>query len=372
MRIGLDAHAAEQDGSGNCTYIRGLLRALLALDRENDYILYINDRNHRFYRDLAPAPRVTLRPLGPKNPLLRIPVSLAKATYADRLDILHVQYIAPPRHRGKLVATIHDLGFLHLPETFPRFFVWRSKVLVRRTARRADRIVVGSEFTKEDLVARYGVASEKIAVIRYGVSPRFGEPQSPEKTRQILEKYRIQPPYILSVGRLNPRKNILSLAAAFGRLKAENRIAHQLVVVGKADYRAARTAAALGTTEGGTIVLAGYVPDDDLPALYQAADVFVYPSLFEGGGLPILEAMAAGTPVVAARSTALPETVGDAGILVDPLNAGELADKLLRLALDRNARDDLKRRGLARAATFTWQAAAERTLQTYRELFSGA
>jgi glycosyltransferase involved in cell wall biosynthesis len=372
MRIGLDAHAAEQDGSGNCTYIRGLIRALLALDRENEYILYINDKNHRFYRELAPMPRLKLRPLGPKNPLVRIPLSLARATYADRPDILHVQYIAPPWHRGKLVATIHDLGFLHVPETFPRFFVWRSKWLVRRTARKADKVIVGSEYSKDDLVVSYGVDANKVAVIRYGVSPRFGEPQSPEKTQQVLQKYRVQPPFILAVGRLNPRKNLLSLATAFGRLKAEERIPHQLVVAGKADYQAARTEAALGETGGRDIVLAGYVPDDDLPALYQAADVFVYPSLFEGGGLPILEAMAAGTPVIAARTSALPETVGDAGILVDPLNVDELARELLRLALDRNTRSDLKRKGLARSATFSWQAAAERTLETYREVFSEA
>lgn len=372
MKIGIDGHAAEQDGSGNCTYIRGLLQALLALDRENDYILYINDKNHRFYKELAPAARVKLRPLGARNPLIRIPLSLGRATYADRLDVLHVQYIAPPWHRGKLVATIHDLGFLHLPKTFPFFFVWRSKMLVRRTAQRAEKIIVGSEFSKVDLVAKYGIAADKIAVIQYGVSSRFGELQSPEKTQQVLQKYRVQRPYILSVGRLNPRKNLLSLVAAFGRLKAENRIPHKLVVVGKADYQAARAEAALRGTEGRDIVLAGYVPDEDLPPLYQAAEVFVYPSLFEGGGLPILEAMAAGTPVIAAKTSAIPETVGEAGILVDPLNVDELARELLRLSLDRNARSDLRRKGLVRAAAFSWQTTAERTLEIYRALFSEA
>ena len=372
MRIGIDVHAAEQDGSGNCTYIRGLVEALLSQDFENEYILYIIDRNHRFYRNIRQDAKVRLRSLRVENPLVRIPLFLGRATQRDSLDILHVQFIAPPRHRGKLVATIHDLGFLHLPRTFARFFVWRSRMFIRQTARRAARIITGSQFSKTDIAARYGLAPGKIEVIPCGVSPRFGEAQDTSRIQKTLAKYQIRPPYILSVSRLNPRKNLVSLAGAFSRLKSELHLPHQLVLAGRSDYKTARTVALIKKAAGADILLAGFVDDEDLPALYQGADIFVYPSLFEGAGLPVLEAMAAGVPVIASNTTSLPEIVGDAGIAINPLSVDEIAQAIRRLATDRELREECRRKGRARAAGFTWDKAAQKTLRIYQELFSGS
>jgi glycosyltransferase involved in cell wall biosynthesis len=372
MRIGIDSHAAERDGSGNCTYIRGLLRALLDLDAENEYILYVVDQKHRFYQEIRPDDRIRLRPLPVESPLARIPFFLGWASLRDRLDVLHVQFIAPPWHGGRLVATVHDLAFLRVPETFSRFFVFRSRVLVQRTARRADRIITGSRFSQHELAGEYGLPLEKISVIPYGISSRFGEPRDRGFSQAVLRKYRIRPPYILSVGRLNPRKNLVSLAVAFARLKAEAALPHSLVLAGKNDYRTASIVASLKETAGRDIVLAGYIEDEDLPALYQGADVFVYPSLFEGVGLPPLEAMSAGVPVVTSNSSSLPETVGEAGILVDPLNEAEIAGAILRLTRDKSLREELIRKGRMRAAGFSWPDAARRTLKTYQDVVSGA
>jgi glycosyltransferase involved in cell wall biosynthesis len=372
MRIGIDVHAAERDGSGNCTYVRGLLQALLSQDFENEYILYAIDKKHRFYRDIRLDAKVRLRPLPVENPLIRIPLFLGRATYRDALDILHVQFIAPPRHKGRLVATIHDLSFLHVPETFTRFFVFRSRMFIRQTARRAAKIITGSQFSKEDISTRYSLLPEKIEVIPYGVSPRFSEAQSLERIQKTLAKYQIRQPYILSVGRMNPRKNLVSLSSAFSRLKSEMNLTHQLVLAGKDDYETARTIASIKNAGGRGVVLTGFVDEDDLPALYQGADIFVYPSLFEGVGLPALEAMAAGVPVIASNSSSLPEMIGDAGIVIDPLSVNEIAEALRRLVSDKNLKEECRRKGQKRAAEFSWENAARKTLRIYQGLFSGS
>jgi len=369
MRIGIDVHAAEQEGSGNCTYIRGLVEALLSQDFENEYILYVIDKNHRFYKNISRDARVRIHSLPVENPLIRIPLFLACATHRDALDILHVQFIAPPRHRGKLVATIHDLGFLHMPRTFARFFVFRSRLFIRQTARRSAKVITGSQFSKSDISARYGLAPEKIAVIPCGVSSRFGEAHEPGRLQKTLAKHKIRQPYILSVSRLNPRKNLVSLASAFSRLKSELNLPHQLVLAGRGDYETARTIASIREAAGVDVILTGFVDDEDLPSLYQGADIFVYPSLFEGAGLPVLEAMAAGVPVIASNTSSLPETVGDAGLTVDPLSVDEIAQAIGRLATDHDLKEECRRKGRLRAAEFSWVTPARKTLRIYQELF---
>jgi len=366
MKIGIDVHAAEADGSGNCTYIRQTLKALFALDPPHDFVLYATDKGHPFYGELPSRPNIRLREIRVTSPLVRIPFCLARATYRDKLDVLHVQYIAPPFHRGKLVATIHDLAFLRVPETFSRFFVWRSKVFVRRTARRAARVITGSRYSYDDLIATYGLDARKLELIPYGVSPEFGR-GGDGRDAAVVAAHGIRPPYILCVGRLNPRKNLVSLARAFERMRAETGLPHQLVIVGKEDFETSKTLTAIQEVRR-DIVLTGYVPDADLPALYRKAEIFIYPSLFEGGGLPLLEAMAAGVPVVAARATSLPEIVGDAGILVDPLDEGEIRAALIRLATAANLREEFRNKGRARAALFSWDVAARKTLAVYERI----
>jgi glycosyltransferase involved in cell wall biosynthesis len=369
MRIGIDVHAAEADGTGNASYIRGLIGGLLSVAASHDLILYATDRNYPFYRTIeGRGARVVLRELRPRTPLIRIPVALALAAARDALDVLHVQYVAPPLLRGRLVATIHDLGFLRVPATFSRTFVKRSTVLVRRTARRADRVITGSEFSREDLIAEYGLTPERVAVVPYGVGPEFFAPGegSRSEAAPVLERLGIVKPFILSVGRLNPRKNLPALARAFDRMKKATGLPHRLVLAGPEDYRTGETLSAVSGASSDVIV-AGLVPAADLPLLYREAEIFVYPSLFEGGGLPVLEAMAAGTPVVASKTSSLPEMVGDAGMLVDPESVDDIARALVRLSTDPGLRDTLREKGRARARTMTWESAARATLRVYEE-----
>ena len=363
MNIGIDVHAAEADGSGNCTYIRRTLKALFALDPPHDFILYATDKHHPFYGEIPRRPNIRLREIPVSQALIRIPVFLARATVRDKLDVLHVQYIAPPFHRGKLVATIHDLAFLHVPETFSKFFVRRSKVFVRRTARKAARVITGSRYSHDDIVGAYGLDPRKIEIIPYGVSPEFSHGDG-GRDDAVIAARGLHPPYVLCVGRLNPRKNLISLARAFERMKGGAGLPHQLVIVGKEDFETTQTLAAIQNIRR-DIVLTGYVPDAELPALYRKADIFIYPSLFEGGGLPLLEAMAAGVPSIASNATSLPEIIGDAGILVDPLSEDDIGRALIRMATDPALREECRKKGRSRAGLFSWDSAARKTLQVY-------
>ena len=368
MRIGIDAHAAEQDGSGNCTYIRNLIRTLPAIGPGHEFIFYVTDRNHRFYRELPKQPNVRWRALRFGHPLVRIPFGLAAASFRDALDVLHVQYIAPPFHRGKLVATIHDLGFLHVPRTFSRFFVARSKFLVRQTARRAARVITGSAYSRNDILGTYGLNGRKVDIVSCGVAPDFFQDVDPGRIRSLLAKYGIRRPYILAVGRLNPRKNLVSLARAFARAKSEGGLPHRLVIAGKEDFEAAKIISAIRDIDGGDIVLTGFVPDEDLPALYSGAEMLVYPSHFEGVGLPVLEAMATGIPVITSDASSLPEILGDAGIAVDPGNEDALAGAMVRLAQDESVREEFQKKGRLRSREFSWDAAAQKILKIYEEV----
>jgi glycosyltransferase involved in cell wall biosynthesis len=370
MKIGIDAHAAESDGSGNCTYIRNVLRELRQVDTRNDYVLYVTNSRHPFYSDFRSYANFKIKQLAWKNPLIRIPVALALETWKDNLDILHVQYIAPPFHKGKLVATIHDLGFLHVPESFSRFEVLRSKILIRMTARRSGKIITGSHFSKNDIAERYDIDPGRIAVISHGVSPDFKPEGDPAATQKILIKYGIQKPYILCVGRLNPRKNLTALVKAFALVKKERAIPHKLVIAGKEDYatrKIIQTIEASGNPDD--VRLTGFVEDADLPSLYNGADVFLYPSLFEGVGLPVLEAMSSGVPVIASDSSSLKEIVGGAGLLVDPLDTKELRDALYKIIVDRELRENYIARGTARAEKFSWLSTARHTLNVYESLY---
>ncbi len=376
MKIGIDAHAAEREGSGNCTYIQNLLKSLIQIDDRNEYILYATRKHHPFYQIFKPYQNQVLIKEPPfpalKNPVLRIPLWLARETYKDSLDVLHVQYIAPPFHKGALVATIHDLGFIHVPETFSRWEVFRSKLLVRMTAKKSKTIITGSQFTRQNILQAYCLPSDKVEAVPLGVSPSTSAPQKtakkPLEAQKTLRKYKIQNPYILTVGRLNPRKNLVTLVKAFSLLKQEKQIPHQLVIAGKHDFNTRKVIQSIQNTPASpNILFTGLVSNQELWNLYKEADVFIYPSLFEGVGLPVLEAMSAGVPVITSNSSSLQETAGDAAILVNPLDPHEISQALDRLISSQNLRQAYAEKGTSRAKKFSWHSTAEQTLKVYEK-----
>ncbi len=373
MHIGIDAHAIGARQGGNETYIRGLIEALAELDAVNRYTIYIANRAAAAeWRERLAArhPNFGVRLLPPPTPLVRVPVFLAWELRRRPVDVLHVQYTAPPFCPCPVVATIHDLAFEHLPETFTRRGAFQLKLTVRRTARRAARIATVSEYSRQDLLRTYGLPPEKVAVTYNGIDKHFTPaPAAPGEAEAIRRRFGIGRDYLLAVGSLQPRKNLERLIRVYAGLRSRDAsFRHQLVLVGRKLWLADGIFAEVRRQPwADDVILTDYVEDGALAALYRGAAAFVYPSLFEGFGLPPLEAMACGVPVVTSDTSSLPEVTGGAALLVDPLQEESLAAALLRVVGDEPLRARLRAAGLAQAAKFTWREAAEITLRLYRE-----
>ncbi len=228
-----------------------------------------------------------------------------------------------------------------------------------------------SEFCRKDIIDRYGLPEDKVVVTYDGVDARFFEPATPGEIEQTRKKYGIGDAYILTVGNLQPRKNLVRLIAAYSRLRrARPDIRHQLVIVGKKAWKYHPIMKSVKDSPwADDIILTDYIPDEDLPALYRGAAVMAYPSMFEGFGLPPLEAMACGTPVVVSDRSALPEVVGGAGIKVYPYDVEEIASAIAAVLLDEDVAAWFGRAGEKRATRFTWEQCAKRTMQVYEEVY---
>jgi glycosyltransferase involved in cell wall biosynthesis len=371
VRFGIDSHSAEREGEGNTTYTRHLIAALLAAGGDDDVALFAGNPAHPFYRSLPSRHGSPVVRVPQARGIARLGWALARAASRARIDVLHVQYVAPLWYRGPLVVTVHDLGYLHVPESFPLGLRVALRTLVPPSIKRAALIVAVSEFTRRDIVARYRIPPEKVVVTPEGADARF-RPRSTEETVSVLARYGLQPGFVFSLGRLNRRKNLERLLQAYARLRRDGLVDVPLVIGGKPDYgleETLRRARSSGASSG--VRFAGLISDEDLPVFYSGAACFVYPSLFEGFGLPALEAMACGTPVIASDRTAIPEVVGDAALSVNPESVDALAEAMRRVLTDRDLAMDLSRRGLARSRQFTWAEAARLTREAYREAARG-
>ncbi|MFS8085526.1 MAG: glycosyltransferase family 4 protein [Acidobacteriota bacterium] len=367
MHIAIDAHSVGAELGGNESYAINLIEALAQIDPTNQYTLYVTTRTavERF-SDRWPNFKVTRTP--PHTPLVRIPVTLSRELRRHPVDVLHVQYTAPPFAPCPLVATIHDLAFEHLPETFKRRSWIQLRLTVRATARHAAQIITVSEYSRADIIATYGIAPERVTVTPQAAPPHFARVINGNELRRVREGYGIAKEYILSLCSIQPRKNLVRLIEAYTSLRRDRPAGEfpQLVLAGKRAWLDRETIRAAERNAGDRdIVFTGYVPDQELPALYSGAICFVYPSYFEGFGLPVVEAMQCGVPVIAGNRTSLPEVVEDAGVLVDPFDERELATAIARVIDNPDYRAQLSVKGLKRAKAFAWTTTARLTLQVY-------
>jgi glycosyltransferase involved in cell wall biosynthesis len=246
---------------------------------------------------------------------------------------------------------------------------------VRRTAKKAARIATVSEYSRQDLLNIYKLTPEKVAVTYNGIGSSFvPRPAVPNEAEEIRRRFGVSRDFLLAVGSLQPRKNLVRLIRAYARLRGEREdFSPQLVIVGRKLWLASEIFDEVKRQRwADDVILTGYVTDADLPALYRAARAFVYPSLFEGFGLPPLEAMACGTPVVTSDVSSLPEVAGDAALLIDPNDERALADALIEIVNNEGLRAELREKGIAQAKKFTWREAAEKTLSLYREAYGAA
>jgi glycosyltransferase involved in cell wall biosynthesis len=376
MRIGIDAHAIGARQGGNETYIRGLIKSLAEIDGDNLYTIYLaNASAAAQWREefTNQHKNFSVRLLPPPTPLVRVPVYLTYELFMRPVDVLHVQYTAPPLCRMPVVVTIHDLAFERMPETFTRRGSFQLKLTVRRTAKKASRIATVSEYSRQDLLSVYKLPPEKVVVTYNGVESHFTPlPHVPNEAREIRERYGIARDFLLAVGSLQPRKNLVRLIRAYAKLRsARADFTPQLVIVGRRLWLTHEIFDEVKRHRwADDVILTGYVADEDLPALYRAARAFVYPSLFEGFGLPPLEAMACGTPVVTSAVSSLPEVTGGAALLIDPNDEQSLASAMVEIVSDDLLRAQLREKGIAQAKKFTWRDAAEKTLRLYQEAYA--
>jgi glycosyltransferase involved in cell wall biosynthesis len=369
LRIAIDAHSVGTGLGGNESYATNLVEALAEIDTVNQYTLYVTRReavdrfSHRW-------PNFSVRATLPHTPLIRIPLTLSAELRRHPVDVLHVQFTAPPFAPCPVVVSIHDLSFEHLPQTFKKRSRAQLRLTVRRSARKASQVVALSEHARSDILDTYGLKPDKVSVIPLAPPPHFGPVTDQGELQRVRQTYDIDSDYILSVGSIQPRKNLSRLIAAYSslrRARPEGKLP-KLVLVGKCAWlydELLRTIKELEVCN--SVILTGYVPEADLPALYSGALCFVYPSYFEGFGLPPLEAMKCGAAVIAGNRTSLPEVLGDAGMLVDPFNVGDIALAIEKVISDSNLRSQLRVKGLERAQLFDWRETARQTLAVYEK-----
>lgn len=366
LRPALDAHVVGRRMTGNETYIVNLAEALA---RQPDVapIVYL-DEGVRWPNPGGPD----VRWLSARAPYLRIPLELPRRAAQDHVDLLHVQYVAPPLASLPVVTAIHDLSFEDVPGLFRRRTELRLKVFVRMAARRSAGIITISEFTRSRIIKRFHVDPSLIHVTPLGVDRRWIRIPS-DQTQAALDGLDLPGDFVLTVGNVHPRKNIPRLIRALAAAREAGVGDVHLVLAGQAGWRAIDVDAAIASVDGERWVhRLGYVDERVLLALHSAARVVAYVSLYEGFGLPVLEALACGAVVVASETTAIPEVAGDAAVLVDPADEQSITNGLVRALTETDLRDRLAIAGPLRAASFTWDACAEATVAAYRAALARA
>lgn len=368
--ICIDARKVEDFGIG--TYIRNLVRNLAEIDDENRYFLLTRVPPKEFPLDLPDnfhlhqerSPVYSLREL----------VTMTWKLAHMRVDLYHsTHYVLPLWVTGPVVATIHDIIHLLYPEFLPsRLAFFYAQRMIRRTLSRSDRVIAVSRNTKNDLTHHFDVDGSKIQVVYNGVDDTFRRPLADEEIERWLRQLEIRRPYVLFVGNAaKPHKNLDNVVQAYARARKSCSFEAPLVCVGEregVEFKIRQRAEQLGIPD--KVKLLGHVAGEALPAIYQGASLFVYPTLYEGFGLPVIEAMASGTPVITSNTSALKEVAEGHAHLVNPLDVGDMADAIAQCMADPDHRESLAKLGRRRAEDFQWRRTAERTLEIYRQVLA--
>lgn len=365
MRVVIDARKIHDFGIG--TYIRNILRQLSRLDSTNEYVLICRARDRELATSFGENFRVVVNQARPYS--IREQVSIPWTLLQVRADVFHEpHYVLPPLAWCRSVVTIHDCIHLRFPQYLPK----RGGLAYARTqmglaARRSDRILTVSEASKRDILEFFDVPPGKVTVIHNAIDDRFSVPPPEDAVRRVRERYQLEGPFALYVGNVKPHKNVERLIDAVHLVRQSGLDDLRLVVIGDELSKNASLRRAVHRYNLHKYVrFLGFLPDDLLAIVYRLAAVFVFPSLYEGFGLPPLEAMASGTPVVTSNVSSLPEVAGDAALLVDPTSPDAIADAMRRVITDPALAADLRTRGLARAREFSW----ERSVRQIRDIYA--
>ncbi len=376
MRIAIDYTPAALQGAGIGRYTRGLVDALLPLLGNEDEVVLVMPREQGPFarREWPSQVRQRRLPLPERYQTIlwhRAHLPLPVDWITGRVDIFHApNFLLPPTRHARTLLTIHDLAFLVRPQyAYPPLRDFLEKAVPRSVAR-AHHILADSEASRQDAIRLFGLAPDRVTVVGAGVEPRF-RPLPPSAVEPVRRRYGLDGPFVLSVSTLEPRKNFDGLVRAFAQARRAGGFPHHLVIAGGKGWLYEPIFEAVEELGVGDVVhFLGFVPDEDLPALYNAADLFAFPSHYEGFGLPVLEALACSTPILCTDTSSLPEITGDAAYLIPTDDQDALTEGLIQLLGDEALRQTLAQRGPARAASFTWHAAAQRLWEVYRRVAS--
>ena len=360
MRVLVDAHMLGQQETGNETYVRGLLSGLASLEG----VVVAAAVDPGFRPDTRDPSSTTWLPLTTGSSWRRLAGDLGRLARSWRADVLHATYVAPYRVPCPMVVSVHDVSF----KRYPEFFSWRDRLLfsslLPASLRRAAGILTLSSHSRDELRQFYPGLRAPIHVVP-GAPGHLFRPVSAAAADSALVRHGLRRPFLLAVGSVQPRKNLVRLVEAYSVIRRTHPDV-QLVIVGPGGFRSAwvqRTIVDRGLSE--SIRLLGYVSEEDLVALYNAAIALVYPSVYEGFGLPVVEAMACGRPVIASNTSSLPEVAGDAALLIDPLDVSALHAAMERLLTEPSVTQELGERALVQAARFSWPRTASAAVSAY-------
>ncbi len=370
MRIAFDATSIPRLMAGAGVYTDNLIRALARVDDENEYVIFAKTDS---FGDLArERPSFRVVRAGGKSRAMRLvweQLVLPAQLRAQHIDVLHSPHHTTPMVVAgcSRVVTFHDLTFFVLPKRYPRRRLIYFRSVSWAAAKAASMLICPSQAVHDDIVRILHTPPEKVRTIAEAAAPAFRIIEDKTVLDRLRYDHLLPERYVLSVGSLEPGKNRTTLLNAFADLRRRG-VEQKLVVTGQRAWKYGedfRLAEELGLK--GQVVFTGYVAPEEMPALYNAADLFVFPSLYEGFGLPVLEAMACGVPVVTSNVSSIPEVAGDAALLVDPRDANALASAMEHALKDADVHSTLRQRGLERAATFSWEKAARETIAVYEE-----
>jgi glycosyltransferase involved in cell wall biosynthesis len=370
VRIAIDARKLRDFGIG--TYIRNLLRHLARLDTATEYVVLCREHDLAFVSELGENFRPVMEWSGQYT--VREQITLPFELRRERANLFHApHYVLPPLTPCRAVVTIHDCIHLRFPQYLPNrlgYAYARSALWI--AAHRSARVLTVSEASKRDILRYFRIPESKITVIHNAIDERFNEEPPADEVMRVRERYQLNDPFILYAGNIKPHKNLERLIEAFHIIRRGELEHVKLLIIGDEISKYATLRRTVHRYKLHKHVrFFGFVPDATLAILYRLARVFVFPSLYEGFGLPPLEAMASGTPVITSNVSSLPEVVGDAAMLIDPYKPDAIAGAMRRVLVDDRLRDDMRERGLARSREFSWGQSIRRVRQIYEEVLAG-
>lgn len=371
MRIAINTLGPSKLKAGVGNYVVSLVQELSKIDDENEYTIFVNRDNEQFFKTNNKHFQIIILPDYTRKKLLRIvweQFRLPKLLKKMNIDLLHSPgFVAPLKMSAKSVVTVHDMTFFSHPECHTRFKRLYFQNMIPKSIASADAVIADSENTTQEICKYLHTPKEKITTVHLGVGEHFKQINRRKAKEYLKTKYHINNRFILFVGTIEPRKNVQTLVDAFLQIKDPKL---KLVIVGNKGWNVAELFKVI--TESPIkeqIILPGYVTDEDLVKFYNAAEVFVYPSLYEGFGIPIIEAMACGCPVITSNVSSMPEVAGTAALLVDPNNANEIKNAVQKILKNKELRELLIKDGIKQAKKFSWKKTAQATLAVYKKVW---